>query len=198
MPAQPIFEGVAIEGHSKSTLDSWYDTDPLLQRTALGAASAGLLVGLCFARSRWVDNKKRKRSSSRTATKSKGASRKAITMASDGVARAAGLMVPYPSSKEKKKRGADKKSKRRGNGNQEEEVALAREGELCSYEEEGVGLEAPSPFGADPAADEWGQAEERQAPEPSVEDVAKQAQLDEEYERIIAKHSTLRAARLAK
>ena len=169
MPAPPLLTGASIEGHAgQSLLESAWAAPPVVKTTLSGAVLAGVLVGLFLLRGRCS---RPRRSRPGRAVKPRAPKRAAADR----------------SDKKKKKGG-----KRRGETpSAEEAMSLARACEAVGDEalcEEGLAKElrgAESPRRTAPA-------------QQTVEEWATQTQLDEEYEAIIRKHSTLRAARLAK
>lgn len=204
MPVPPVLAGGVIEGKIES--HPWLfgsDADPLMQRTLLGAAFAGILVGLFMARGKCF--RMRPVRSARGGGR-KGNSRKGVTAPSAKrskggaiVQAARGLLVPMPS--DKKRAHGEKKAKLRGADSAEEVMALARSGEAAESFEDGLGRALvegePSPTYGRNSSALVAPGGRCAAPEP-VEDWAARTALDEEFDRIIQKHSTLRAARLAK
>ena len=175
-PLRPLLEGATIEGHADAPLFSW-TSSTLAKTTITGMSLAGLLIVLGLYCTRWRYPKKSSRAVHTVEDWGAPERKKPKKVASAGglssglLDTAAGLFTPPTDGKKKKRRG-ERKSSRRGNS-AEEVVPIA----LC--DEAGLGAESSSTMAA-----------------PTVEEWAKQTTLDEEFEAIIRKHSTLRAARL--
>lgn len=181
-PLLPVFAGASIEGHAEIPSASWNHTSPLVQRTLGGATIAALLVTICVARGKFVARKPAK---SGRAVKPRPPKR---AVGGGVLDKARGMLSPAPSAGTKRAAGKKRGKKTRKGESPEEAVALAiGDAEEGTLEEGALGaapINVASP--------------KRPTEEPTCEQWAQKTQLDEEFEAIIRKHSTLRAARLAK
>ena len=179
-PLRPVLEGATIEGHADARLYSWVSST-LAKTTITGMGLAGLLLAIGLYCGRCRSPKKSSRAA-RTVEdwaapeRKKKSKKKALAggLSSGILDTAAGLFTPPSDGTKKKRRGGERKASRRGSITSVEEVVPIA---LC--DEAGLGAESSNTMAAS-----------------SVEDWAKQTTLDEEFEAIIRKHSTLRAARL--
>ena len=193
-PLLPVFAGGTIQGHADSALESWSGTtSPLMKRTLAGATLAALVLTLCsVVRGRCV----RAPRVSRRAVKPRAPTPKRA--AAEGMLdKARGLLgsaaPPADQKRAANKKRGEKKMKPRKGESLEEAVALAA-GDAVFGDEAGLVEEA---LGDDASTNATSPTRPAKGP-PSEQWAEEKAQLDEEFEAIIRKHSTLRAAKLAK